>query len=100
MPELEVVGEPDLIISAGYALSVPHFLERIHYYPGARFEEIYHEKEYVHVRTAPVIPIDRQQDATGDALCHPIILDQPEGETVASLKLSLSVFSFVCCRKC
>jgi hypothetical protein len=49
MPELEVVGEPDLILSAGYAFSVPHFSERIHYYPAARVEEIYHEK-YVHAQ--------------------------------------------------
>jgi hypothetical protein len=49
MPELELVGEPDLTLSAGYAFSVPHFSERIHYYPAARVEEIYQEK-YVHAQ--------------------------------------------------
>jgi hypothetical protein len=92
MPELEVMGEPDLIISARYTFSVPHFSKMINYYPAAHVEEIYHEK-YVHVRRmAPVIPIDRQQDAT-------MILNYPEGETMSMSAIKYQP-SFPCCRKC
>jgi hypothetical protein len=91
MPELEAVGEPDLIFSAGYRFSVPHFSEEmIKYYPAERVEEIYHEK-YKRVRAA-VIPIDRQQDAT-------MILDYPEGETMSMSGIKYQP-SFPCCRKC
>ena len=72
-------------------LDVPHFSEEmIKYYPAERVEEIYHEK-YKRVR-APVIPIDRQQDAT-------MILDYPEGETMSMSGIKYQP-SFPCCRKC